>query len=134
MRGLQQERAQLSPTPHRPPAGKIVSWLKGVGDKVAKGEPIVVVESDKADMDVEAFNDVSFLVFVCDLPIQAAAVWAGGGREENGGRCDPAIDPALFALPSPPPRRCHTLNECTYTFETSSMVYSCNVVKLLRRR
>ncbi len=27
--------------------GKIVSWLKNVGDKVAKGEPIVVVESDK---------------------------------------------------------------------------------------
>jgi pyruvate dehydrogenase E2 component (dihydrolipoamide acetyltransferase) len=28
-----------------------------VGDKVAKGEPIVVVESDKADMDVESFAE-----------------------------------------------------------------------------
>lgn len=28
-------------------AGKIVTWLKNVGDKVTKGEPIVVVESDK---------------------------------------------------------------------------------------
>ena len=37
--------------------GKIVSWLKSEGEKVAKGEPIVVVESDKADMDVESFND-----------------------------------------------------------------------------
>ena len=37
--------------------GKIVSWLKTEGEKVAKGEPIVVVESDKADMDVESFND-----------------------------------------------------------------------------
>lgn len=37
--------------------GKIVSWLKGPGDKVSKGESIVVVESDKADMDVESFND-----------------------------------------------------------------------------
>lgn len=36
--------------------GKIVSWLKGEGDKVGKGEPLVVVESDKADMDVESFN------------------------------------------------------------------------------
>ena len=27
--------------------GKIVSWLKGPGDKVKKGEPIVVVESGK---------------------------------------------------------------------------------------
>ncbi|RMZ55560.1 hypothetical protein APUTEX25_000143 [Auxenochlorella protothecoides] len=37
--------------------GKIVSWLKSPGDKVAKGESIVVVESDKADMDVEAFAE-----------------------------------------------------------------------------
>lgn len=37
--------------------GKIVSWLKNVGDKVKKGEPIVVVESDKADMDVESFAE-----------------------------------------------------------------------------
>jgi len=37
--------------------GKIVTWLKNVGDKVSKGEPIVVVESDKADMDVESFSE-----------------------------------------------------------------------------
>lgn len=36
--------------------GRIVSWLKNEGDAVKKGEPIVVVESDKADMDVECFN------------------------------------------------------------------------------
>lgn len=37
--------------------GKIVSWVKSPGDKVAKGETVVVVESDKADMDVESFFD-----------------------------------------------------------------------------
>jgi len=37
--------------------GKIVSWLKAPGDKVAKGESVVVVESDKADMDVESFSE-----------------------------------------------------------------------------
>lgn len=37
--------------------GKIVSWLKSPGEKVKRGETIVVVESDKADMDVECFND-----------------------------------------------------------------------------
>ncbi len=37
--------------------GKIVSWVKSPGDKVAKGETVVVVESDKADMDVESFYD-----------------------------------------------------------------------------
>lgn len=37
--------------------GKIVSWVKSVGDKVEKGETVVVVESDKADMDVESFYE-----------------------------------------------------------------------------
>ncbi|CAI0556843.1 unnamed protein product [Linum tenue] len=37
--------------------GKIVSWVKSEGEKLAKGESVVVVESDKADMDVETFYD-----------------------------------------------------------------------------
>ncbi|HEY9645969.1 MAG TPA: dihydrolipoamide acetyltransferase family protein [Chroococcidiopsis sp.] len=37
--------------------GKIVSWSKSPGDKVEKGETILVVESDKADMDVESFYE-----------------------------------------------------------------------------
>ena len=36
--------------------GKIVSWLKQPGDEVKKGEAVLVVESDKADMDVECFH------------------------------------------------------------------------------
>jgi len=37
--------------------GKVVSWLKAEGDSISAGEAIMVVESDKADMDVEAFED-----------------------------------------------------------------------------
>ena len=37
--------------------GKIVEWLKQPGDKVGRGESVLVVESDKADMDVESFQD-----------------------------------------------------------------------------
>ena len=36
--------------------GKIVEWLKKPGDPVERGESVLVVESDKADMDVESFN------------------------------------------------------------------------------
>jgi pyruvate dehydrogenase E2 component (dihydrolipoamide acetyltransferase) len=36
--------------------GKIVEWLKRPGDRVERGESVLVVESDKADMDVETFN------------------------------------------------------------------------------
>ncbi|MBE9136601.1 2-oxo acid dehydrogenase subunit E2 [Nodosilinea sp. LEGE 07088] len=37
--------------------GKIVSWVKAPGDKIEKGETVVIVESDKADMDVESFHE-----------------------------------------------------------------------------
>lgn len=37
--------------------GRVVSWLKSEGDAIEAGEAIMVVESDKADMDVEAFED-----------------------------------------------------------------------------
>jgi pyruvate dehydrogenase E2 component (dihydrolipoamide acetyltransferase) len=37
--------------------GKVVAWKKSVGEKVEKGDIIAVVESDKADMDVESFNE-----------------------------------------------------------------------------
>jgi pyruvate dehydrogenase E2 component (dihydrolipoamide acetyltransferase) len=37
--------------------GTIVSWAKVPGEKVGKGETVLVVESDKADMDVESFYE-----------------------------------------------------------------------------
>ena len=37
--------------------GKIVAWSKNIGDKVEVGDVLMVVESDKADMDVEAFEE-----------------------------------------------------------------------------
>jgi pyruvate dehydrogenase E2 component (dihydrolipoamide acetyltransferase) len=37
--------------------GKIVSWVKSPGDRIEKGETVVIVESDKADMDVESFHE-----------------------------------------------------------------------------
>ena len=33
---------------------KLVSWYKGVGDSVQQGEPLFVIETDKASLDVEA--------------------------------------------------------------------------------
>jgi pyruvate dehydrogenase E2 component (dihydrolipoamide acetyltransferase) len=47
--------------------GKIVSWQKSPGDKVEKGEIVVVVESDKADMDVETF----YSGFIAAIVVQA---------------------------------------------------------------
>jgi pyruvate dehydrogenase E2 component (dihydrolipoamide acetyltransferase) len=36
---------------------KVLSWWKQPGDKVLRGEPLLSVETDKVDMDVESFVD-----------------------------------------------------------------------------
>lgn len=52
--------------------GKIVSWVKSEGEKLAKGESVVVVESDKADMDVESFYDGYLAAIIVDEGLSAA--------------------------------------------------------------
>lgn len=55
--------------------GKIVSWVKSPGEKVERGETVVVVESDKADMDVESFY-AGFLATILVPAGEAAPVGA----------------------------------------------------------
>ena len=55
--------------------GKVVSWLKAEGDPISAGEAIMVVESDKADMDVEAFED-GFLAAIVTQEGETGAVGA----------------------------------------------------------
>mmetsp|Transcript_5768 Transcript_5768/g.8022 ORF Transcript_5768/g.8022 Transcript_5768/m.8022 type:complete len:528 (+) Transcript_5768:30-1613(+) len=58
--------------------GKIVSWAKKVGEKVSVGDVLLVVESDKADMDVESYAD-GYLAVVTVGESQSAAVGAPVG-------------------------------------------------------
>ncbi|CAD6268145.1 unnamed protein product [Miscanthus lutarioriparius] len=66
--------------------GKIVSWTAAEGDRLAKGDPVVVVESDKADMDVETFHD-GFLAAVLvpageSAPVGSAIALLAESEEE----------------------------------------------------
>ncbi|KAJ0230610.1 Dihydrolipoyllysine-residue acetyltransferase component 4 of pyruvate dehydrogenase complex [Hirschfeldia incana] len=77
--------------------GKIVSWLKTEGEKLAKGQSVVVVESDKADMDVETFYD-GYLAAIVVGEGETAPVGAAIGL-----RAKPRRNPPPPLLPSPPP-------------------------------
>src|ERR1700687_4538226 len=37
--------------------GKLISWLKKEGESVAKGEPLLEIETDKAVMEIESPGD-----------------------------------------------------------------------------
>ena len=97
--------------------GKIVEWLKKPGDKVGRGESVLVVESDKADMDVESFNEGYLaavlmpagstapvgetigLIVETEAEIADAQAKAGSG---GGGAAPAAAAPAAPAPAAPP--------------------------------
>jgi len=58
--------------------GKIVAWNKKVGDKISSGDMVLVVESDKADMDVESFEE-GYLAAIAVKDGEIAAVGAPVG-------------------------------------------------------
>ncbi|MBD2152120.1 2-oxo acid dehydrogenase subunit E2 [Pseudanabaena sp. FACHB-1277] len=66
--------------------GKITSWVKAPGDKVEKGETVVVVESDKADMDVESFYEGYLSVIITpageSAPVGSAIAYVAETKEE----------------------------------------------------
>ena len=70
--------------------GKIVQWTKSEGDKISAGDILMVVESDKADMDVESFEEgsvacsVSCLACFVALVISACICLDKCGRERLG--------------------------------------------------
>ena len=64
--------------------GKVVEWLKKVGDFVEAGEALMVVESDKANMDVEAFED-GYVALLKDNTADKAPL---AELEKIGGKCE----------------------------------------------
>ncbi|PAN16270.1 hypothetical protein PAHAL_3G049700 [Panicum hallii] len=90
--------------------GKIVSWTAAEGDRLAKGDPVVVVESDKADMDVETFHD-GFLAAVLvpageSAPVGSAIALLAESEEEIPAAQSQAasFSSSGAAASSPPPQ------------------------------
>ncbi|MEZ2239316.1 dihydrolipoamide acetyltransferase family protein [Microcoleus sp.] len=90
--------------------GKIVSWVKSAGDKVEKGETVVVVESDKADMDVESFYEGFLAIIIVPAgevaPVGAAIALVAETEAEIAiaqQQGAAASAPAAAATPAPAP-------------------------------
>jgi len=86
--------------------GRLVKWLKAVGDPVKHGEVIAEVETDKAIMDVEAFRD-GFLsgplaAVDAELPVGETIGYTADTRAEaTNGASLPAAQKAA-AVEAPP--------------------------------
>lgn len=87
--------------------GKIVSWVKSEGDKLSKGESVVVVESDKADMDVETFYDGYLAAIMVDeggvAAVGSAIALLAETEDEIAEARSKANSSTPSSSPSPPP-------------------------------
>ena len=81
--------------------GKIVSWEKSPGDKVEKGETVVVVESDKADMDVESFYEGYLATIIVEAGNEAPVGNAIALLAETKDEIEAAKQQASSSTPAP---------------------------------
>lgn len=87
--------------------GRIVQWLKQPGDKIEIGETIMIVESDKADMDVESFDEGYLASIIVDEGDSCPVGEPVGIIVENENDIDkvksaPASSPSAASTPPPP--------------------------------
>lgn len=91
----------LSPTMKE---GKIVKWNKKVGDKVSSGEAIAEVETDKSNLDIEAYDDGTLAKIVVEagqsVPVGAPIAYiAGKGGKAAAQASAPAAAPTAPSAP-----------------------------------
>ncbi|GMH74127.1 hypothetical protein TrST_g14334 [Triparma strigata] len=88
-------------------SGKVVSWEVDESGTVGSGEPLLTVESDKADMEVEHLGDDGFLARICveegascDVGEVVAVIVE---NEEDVAKWDGWMPGASVSAPSPSP-------------------------------
>jgi pyruvate dehydrogenase E2 component (dihydrolipoamide acetyltransferase) len=68
----------------------VIGWLKREGDSVSRGDVLFEIETDKATMEVEAFDDGVLLKIVAEagatVPVNAVCAWVG----QPGDRVSPS--------------------------------------------
>ena len=82
--------------------GTLVKWLKNEGDPVASGDMIAEVETDKATMEVECFDDGVLIKQYCGVGDEVAVGGAIAAVGEAGGEA-PAAKPNTAAPATPEP-------------------------------
>ncbi|MDP1748568.1 MAG: dihydrolipoamide acetyltransferase family protein [Reyranella sp.] len=89
--------------------GTVVEWLKKPGEKIARGDVVAVVETQKGAFEVEIFEDgvLSEILVPVGTEVPVGAVLArieSGEAKPLAKPAPPAPRPAVAPSPTPPPR------------------------------
>ena len=81
--------------------GKVVEWLKKPGDRIARGDVLAVVETQKGAFEIEVFEEgvLSEILVAVGSEVPVGAVLA---RIDGVGATPPAAAPPLVSPPGPP--------------------------------
>ena len=85
--------------------GTVTEWLVSVGDRVARGEIVVIVETDKADIDVEVWDDGTIIELLVE-PGRSVPVGTPLARLDVGdasAELEPSAGPVEPPAADPPP-------------------------------
>ncbi len=89
--------------------GVIASWLKKVGDKVESGDILAEVETDKATMELEAYEDGTLLYTAVDagngVPVDGVIAIIGEEGADFNALLAADSGPAEVAAPEPEPAK-----------------------------
>jgi pyruvate dehydrogenase E2 component (dihydrolipoamide acetyltransferase) len=82
--------------------GKVVEWLKKPGDRIARGDVLAVVETQKGAFEIEVFEEgvLSEILVAVGSEVPVGAVLA---RIDGVGAAPPAAAPPLVSPPPGPP-------------------------------
>jgi pyruvate dehydrogenase E2 component (dihydrolipoamide acetyltransferase) len=85
--------------------GKLLAWRKKEGESVAKGEPLLEIETDKAVVEVEAPGDGILAGIAADIgaviPVGQTIAWLVGPGEKPPARSETAAAPAARVSSGP---------------------------------
>lgn len=90
----------------------VLQWYKAEGDAVSKGDPLFEIETDKSNMEIEAFDEGTLLRIDAPegatVPVESIVAWIGQPGEdlpavEAAGAAAPAATPEPAPTPAPAP-------------------------------
>ena len=87
----------------------VLQWFKAEGDRVSRGDPLFEIETDKSNMEIEAFEEGVLLRIDArvgaTVPVDAVVAWIGqpGEPVPEAAASAAAFEPAPEAEPSAPP-------------------------------
>lgn len=88
-------------------AGTLVDWLKKPGDRIGRGEPIAVVETQKGAIDVECYQEGTLLRYLVEkgmrVPVGTPLAELDGADAAAAAEGEPASTPGEVAAPAGAP-------------------------------